>query len=158
MFVFPEPTKSNSFLADHVVLLRHSLHLWSKQDLINPELTDEEAARDLFFASFAIVSHNTESDPIFNYANQTALDLFEMTWDEFTKLPSRKSAAPIKQSERSRLLLEVTTHGIIHGYSGVRLSQSGRQFLIEDGTVWNLQDHNGNDYGQAATFGQWKYL
>jgi len=155
---FPEPDKSNSFLVEHVTLLRNSLKLWSNRDLVKRELPDDEAAQELFFASFAVVSHNTDSDPIFNYANQTALDLFEMTWDDFTMLPSRKSAAPINQTERSRLLLEVTANGIIHDYSGVRLSQSGRAFLIENGKVWNLQECGGGYYGQAATFTHWKHI
>ena len=158
MTQFPKPDTSNSFLAEHVTLLRHSLQLWSNRDLVKHELPDDEAARELFLASFAVVSHNTDSDPIFNYANQTALDLFEMTWDEFTMLPSRKSAAPINQAERSRLLLEVTTNGIIHNYSGVRLSQSGSAFLIENGMVWNLQDSGGGYYGQAAMFTHWKHV
>ena len=158
MSVFPKPAEANSFLAEHVVLLRKSLQMWSNQDWVNPEFTDDEAARELFFAPFAVVSHNTESDPIFNYANQTALDLFEMTWDGFTMLRSRESAEPINQEERSRLLLEVTTHGIIRDYSGVRISLSGRRFLIENGMVWNLQDNDGRYYGQAATFSHWKHL
>jgi hypothetical protein len=158
MSKFPEPNRANSFLAGHVVLLRNSLNLWADQDLIDPELADDDAARALFFSPFAVVSHNTESDPIFDYANKTALDLFEMTWDEFTKLPSRLSAEPINQAERARLLREVSTHGIIHNYSGVRLSRSGLRFLIEDGIVWNLQDNDGSYYGQAATFSHWKHL
>lgn len=158
MSVFPKPDTSNSFLVEHVTLLRNSLRLWSHHDLVKHEVPDDDAAQELFFATFAVVSHNTDSDPIFNYANQTALDLFEMTWDEFTLLPSRKSAAPINQAERSQLLLEVTTNGIIHDYSGVRLSKSGRAFLIEHGMVWNLQDNDGGYYGQAATFSHWQYV
>jgi hypothetical protein len=158
MSLFPNPGKSNSFLVEHVTLLRNSLKLWSNLDLVEHGLPDEEAAQALFLAPFAIVSHGTESDPIFNYANQTALDLFEMTWDEFTALPSRKSAEPVNQAERSRLLLEVTTHGIIHDYSGVRISRSGRVFSIRNGMVWNLQDEDGSYYGQAATFPDWKHV
>ena len=155
---FPKPDTSNSFLVEHVTLLRNSLKLWSNSDLVKYELSDNQAAQELFLAAFAVVSHNADSNPIFNYANQTALDLFEIPWDEFTTLPSRKSAAPINQAERSRLLQEVTTNGIIHNYSGVRLSQSGRAFLIENGMVWNLQDSDGGYYGQAAMFTHWKYV
>ncbi|MCP4455022.1 MAG: MEKHLA domain-containing protein [Planctomycetes bacterium] len=158
MSVFARPAEANSFLAEQIAILRHSLKLLSNQDLVHHELTDAEAARELFIAPFAIVSHNTEPDPIFNYANQTALDLFEMTWEDFTRLPSRKSAAPVNRADRSRLLQEVTANGISHNYSGVRLSQSGRTFLIEDGTVWNLQDSDGSTYGQAATFSRWTFL
>ena len=158
MSMFCYPDEANLFLADHISLLRNSLRLLGHQDLVNPQLSDAEAAREVFFASFAVVSHDTASDPIFNYANRTAMDLFEMTWDEFTRLPSRKSAEPVNQTERSQLLREVTTHGIIKDYSGIRLSSSGRRFRIENGTVWNLQDSDGAYYGQAATFSHWKFL
>ncbi len=68
---YTKPGKSNSFLVEHVTLLRNSLKLWSNLDLVKHELPDDEAAQDLFFAPFALVSHDTASDPIFNYANQS---------------------------------------------------------------------------------------
>ena len=58
-------------------------------------LTGVGLARALYEAPFALVSHNTDSDPRFNYANRTALTLFEMNWNEFTTLPSRMSAEPM---------------------------------------------------------------
>jgi hypothetical protein len=115
-------------------------------------------ARALFGASFALVSHGVEEDPLFNYANQTALDLFEMTWEQFTALPSRLSAEPAKRDERARLLSRVSSHGYIDDYSGVRISSSGRRFLIEDAVVWNLIDGRGGYHGQAALFDKWSYL
>jgi hypothetical protein len=112
----------------------------------------------LFYANFAVVSHGTEDDPVFNFANQMALTLFELTWDEFTMLPSRQSAEPINQEERQVLLERVTNYGYIDNYSGVRISSSGRKFLIEDAVVWNLVDHLGSYHGQAAVFDKWSYL
>jgi hypothetical protein len=56
------------------------------------------------------------------------------------------------------LLEAVTRHGFIDDYRGVRVSQSGRRFLIENATVWNLLDEAGAPYGQAATFSVWKYV
>src|SRR3990172_8531438 len=45
------------------------------------------------------------------------------------------------------------THiGFIETYRGVRISRSGRRFLIEQATVWNILDANGRSAGQAATF------
>jgi hypothetical protein len=51
-----------------------------------------------------------------------------------------------------------TSNSFIHNYSGVRLSQSGSAFLIENGMVWNLQDSDGGYYGQAAMFTHWKHV
>jgi hypothetical protein len=42
-------------------------------------------------ASFVVLAHNTAPDPRFIYANRTAQNCFEYSWDEFTALPSRLS-------------------------------------------------------------------
>jgi hypothetical protein len=102
--------------------------------------------------------HGVEDDPVFNYANQTALELFEMSWEQFTILPSRHSAEPASREERARLLAQVSNHGYIDNYAGVRISSSGRRFLIEDAVVWNLIDDRGSYHGQAAVFDKWSYL
>jgi hypothetical protein len=74
------------------------------------------------------------------------------------KLPSRETAEPGEQAERERLLQTVTKQGYIDNYRGIRITKSGRRFLIEQATVWNLLDENGGHYGQAATFSQWRFL
>jgi hypothetical protein len=62
------------------------------------------------------------------------------------------------RDERARLLDRVSQQGYIDDYRGVRISKTGRRFMIEQATVWNLLDENGAPYGQAATFSQWRYL
>ncbi len=151
-----QPDESNHFQAAHVAILRRSLTEWTGRDLVDPRLSAREAARALFFAPFAVVSHTADSDPIFSYANATALKLFEMTWDGFTALPSRLSAEPMAREERARLLTRVASQGYIDDYSGVRISRSGRRFLIEHATVWNLMDEAGRESGQAAMFSHWR--
>ena len=106
MISFPEPSEDNSFLVEHVIILRNSLRYWTNRNLINFALDDVEAVRYVFYAPFAIVSHDTAHDPIFNYVNQTALKLFEMSWADFTSLKSRKSAELVNQEERAKLLSE----------------------------------------------------
>ncbi len=100
----------------------------------------------------AIVAHDTEDDPIFFYGNRLALQLFEMSFDEFTRLPSRLSAEPLAQDARVKLLEKVAQQGFVDGYSGVRIAKSGRRFMIADTTVWNLVDDAGVYHGQAAVF------
>lgn len=109
----------------------------------------------LFVTEAVIVSHGTQEDPIFNFGNRAALELFEMPWDAFTRLPSRQSAEPMRREERQRLLERVGAHGYIDDYQGVRISATGRRFRIERATVWNLIDAEGALYGQAATFSAW---
>ena len=55
------------------------------------------------------------------YGNQTALDLFEMEWDEFTSTPSRFTAETPERAERERLLNAVQANGFIDDYSGIRI-------------------------------------
>ena len=108
------PAEDNQFLAGHIALFRRSLIHWTGRDLVNPRMTNVEAARYLFSASFALLSHDTQPDPVFNYANQTALSLFAMSWEEMTSCPSRLSAERDNQADRARLLQEVTENGYSH--------------------------------------------
>ncbi len=152
------PAEQNHFLVEHVAILNESFRQLLGQDLIPGARSQQELAERLFNAPFAVVSHNTGPDPIFNYANLSALNLFELSWEEFIQLPSRLSAEPVNQAERERLLAEVTRHGYIDDYEGIRISKSGRRFLIKNATVWNLNDTKGQYYGQAACFKQWQIL
>jgi len=154
----PEPSEKNDYLAGHISLLHSSLRRWAGRDLVDPTLNEAEAAKEIYYSPFAVVSHGIEADPVFNYGNRTALELFEMTWEEFTKLPSRQSAEAMSQEERNRLLADVASNGFIDHYSGVRISRSGRRFMIESATVWNLLDGNDAHCGQAALFEQWHFL
>jgi len=106
----------------------------------------------LWNAPRAIVAHGTEADPVFFYGNRLALNFFEMSFDEFTRLPSRFSAEPLAREERAKLLERVTRQGYADNYSGMRIASSGKRFMIADGTVWNLVDEQGNHQGQAAVF------
>jgi hypothetical protein len=114
--------------------------------------------KTLYYAPFAIVSHDTQADPVFNFGNKTALHLFELEWDHFLKLPSRESVEMIKRDEREKLMQRVTTDGYIDNYSGIRVSSSGKRFLINDATIWNIVDADGVYHGQAAAFENWTYL
>ncbi|AOY78669.1 MEKHLA domain-containing protein [Moorena producens JHB] len=135
--------------------LINSFHHWTGRSLIDISGSPMEIAQALFEAPFAVLSHNTESDPILNYGNRKALELWEMDWNQFTRLPSRYSAEPMEREERLRLLNQVTTQGYINNYQGVRISSTGKRFQISDVIVWNLIDEENNYCGQGATFSQW---
>jgi hypothetical protein len=53
---------------------------------------------------------------------------------------------------------QVREKGFMSGYSGVRISSTGRRFRIVDATVWDVFDGKGVRRGQAATFEKWEYL
>ena len=153
-----EPAELNDYLEGHVRLLLDSFRHWTGKDLVQQEQSPREQARALFYAPFVVLSHDSGSDPLLNYANEAGLHLFELTWEELIALPSRLTAEPLHRDQRARLLGRVTQHGYIEDYTGVRISRSGRRFLIEQATVWNVRDVQGVPYGQAATFSRWRFL
>ncbi|MFB2769048.1 MEKHLA domain-containing protein [Pelatocladus sp. BLCC-F211] len=144
-------------------VIRHSLRIlrsfeyWTGRSLLDVNGSVQEIAQALFAAPFALVSHGTESDPIFNYGNQRALELWELSWQDFTKMPSRKTAEEVVQEERNRLLAETTTKGFSN-YSGIRISSTGKRFDIKDGILWNLLDENDDYCGQAAVFSNYELV
>ena len=152
------PSKTNKFLLDHAQLLKNSYRSLLTKELIRNSFSAEQFAEQLFNAPFAIVSHNTDSDPIFNYANLKALELFELSWEDLIKLPSKFSAEPVNQAEREKLLSEVTNKGYIDHYEGIRISRTGKRFQIKNAVVWNLMDTEGNYKGQAARFEEWEFI
>lgn len=117
-----------------------------------------DRAAALWQSPLVLVSHGAEADPTFVYANRTALDLWEMTWAEFTTLKSRQSAEFVEQAERERLLHEVETTGFTANYAGIRRTRSGRRFRIEGVAVWEVHDAGGRRLGQAASFDRWTFL
>jgi hypothetical protein len=144
-------------IAHSAVLVRSYLK-FTKRDLLPGLFNPLGLSKNLFHAPFVLVSHGTEADPVLNYGNQAALNLWEMSWEELTRTPSRLTAEAPEREERARLLAEVTAHGFIDNYSGIRISKSGRRFRIARATVWNLVTERGEPCGQAATFSEWEFL
>ena len=137
-------------------LIISSFYKATGKHLIDPTLSDQTKA--LFNADFGVVSHGTQSDPIFNYGNKSALHLFEFTWQDFTQLPSKYSAQAKTQEERSRLLKQVNQQGYIDDYQGVRISSTGTRFFVERAIVWDVIDDEGNYRGQAAALYEWSSI
>lgn len=146
------------FVIAQTACLAHSLKQWTGHELL-PGISDPmELAQKVFEAPFVVVSHGTETDPVLNYGNRAALALWEMSWQELTRTPSRLTAEAPNRRERARLLAVVTQRGFIDDYSGVRISKGGRRFRIARATVWNLLTEDGRPCGQAAMFDQWEFL
>jgi hypothetical protein len=142
-------------LQSHTTLLLKNYYRCFGTELIEPgnHQTDR-----LMEAAFVVLSHDTQTDPIFNYGNSTAQILFEMDWPTLTALPSRYSAAAMHRDERQQLLSEVATFGYSENYRGIRVSATGKRFYIDSARVWSLVDETGHHVGQAATFAEWQML
>lgn len=120
--------------------------------------SDEDQSQALFEVPFVVVSHGTQLDPVLNYGNQTALDLWEMGLATLLQTPSRLTAEPLHRDERARLLERTSRDGFVDDYRGIRIASTGRRFLIEKAIVWNLVNSDGDRVGQAATFSEWVFL
>ena len=149
--------KKDSVIAHSATLVR-SFRRFTGRDLLPGLFNPLGLSKNLFNAPFVLVSHGTEADPVLNYGNRAALNLWEMSWEELTRTPSRLTAEMPEREERARLLSAVTERGFIDDYSGIRISKSGRRFRIAKATVWNLITERGEPCGQAATFDRWEFL
>ena len=158
------PHHSNLYLWQQPEVIRWSqILIKSYQQLLRKELVSasnkpEEQAKALFHAPFVVVSHGTQADPILNYGNQTALQLWSLSWAQLTKTPSRLTAEPVNRETRAVMLEQAALQGYIDNYRGIRISSAGKRFLIEQAVVWNLSDECDRACGQAATFSKWTWL
>lgn len=138
--------------------LLDSYRQWTGQELIERIGTPVSQAKALFDAPVVVVSHGVEMDPILNYGNHMALNLWELSWEQLIQTPSRLTAEPDDRAERARMLLHAKRHGYFEGYRGVRVSSTGRRFLIEQALIWTVVDSVGQSIGQAATFSHWSRI
>jgi hypothetical protein len=120
--------------------------------------SDEYRSYLLYHAPYVVVSHGIQQDPIFNYANLTAQQLWHIDWNSFIQLPSRFSVEPDRIEDRELLLAEAAKNGFINNYSGVRIASTGKRFKIEQVILWNLPDEINIKIGQVALFRNWTNL
>ena len=147
-------------LLQHIQLLLYSFHHWTGDDLIQipSNHSPQEIANLLFNADFIVVSHGSEADPIFNYGNQKALDLWQMDWQTFISTPSRYTVEPIEHEDREQLLAQAKSQGYVSNYRGIRIASNGDRFYINNVILWNVVDKEGKLWGQAATFHDWEAI
>ncbi len=135
----------------------------SYSDLLKDELIDRDTdklnqAKNLYYADFVVFSHNTDTDPLYNYGNKMGLQLWEMDWQQLMATPSRTTTQPLLREEREKLLNQTESQGYVTNIQGIRISAQGTKYQIDDITTWNLKDNQGKDCGQAATFSQWQII
>ena len=150
--------RKDPFRTKHAALLRSSLKRCTGLDIVTPDLDARSAAAAIFYAPWALLSHNADHDPRFTYANRTGLRLFGIPPDELAQHHSSETTLPEDRPERERLLARVRHCGFVNDYSGVRVSTTGVRFMVKNAVVWNMLDAQGRYTGQAAMFRCWRYL
>lgn len=142
---------------EHIKNVLNSFEKLTGKTIIN-RLNPEMDFLEIENGEFVLVSHNGAEDPILNYGNQFALKLWEMSWDDFIKTPSRKTAEPDLRVKRGEMLSIVSKQGYFDNYEGIRISSSGKQFKIKNAVVWNVTNEHGEYLGQAAYFKNIEHL
>lgn len=154
----PQAPWSDPAWIDRTLVLLNSYARWLGCELTPRDGSPEQQSRRLYEAPFVVVAHGTETDPILNYANRAAVELWEADLPTLLRTPSRLTAEPVHRDERARMLQRTREQGYIDDYQGVRITTSGRRFRIRRAIVWNLLDHEERHCGQAATFSTWEWL
>ena len=84
--------------------------------------------------------------------------MWECNWDHFTATLSNATAPEEGRAAREEMMQRVMQNSFVTGYSGHRVSRTGRLFLIQDVTIWRLLDESGTSFGVGAFFRQYQYL
>ena len=143
-------------LIEFIDQVAYSYHKYTNKPLLE---NSTNLINELYDASFVFAAHKYYADePRFIFGNAQALELWELDWDSFTRMPSRLTAEPEEQSTRASLLKEVQEQGYIANYSGVRISSSGKRFKINNAIVWNVINQSGQTIGQAVKFSDYEFL
>jgi MEKHLA domain len=147
------PSDLNNYHQQHILIMLENLKRWTKIDLITEyNFSLDRLGQQVFDADFYLLSHDATADPVLTYGNNRVLTQWEVSWAELTTMYSRETAKPIDRADRATLMAQVKAANYISGYSGLRISKTGREFQILDGIIWNLFDDHGDFYGQAAWF------
>jgi len=145
---------AESIVHAQIIVAAHHRH--TRRHLI-PATADPVAdATALYDARVVVLAHDGGEDPRFVYANRTAQTLWGYTWAEFIGMPSRLSAPPDQRAVREGLLLAGRADGVVIARDLVRVTRTGRRFIIDEIVLWNL-DQDGMR-GQAATYGRWRFV
>jgi len=154
-------------IANHLRLLDKSLErssqrgifqrindiLWEERPSLTDTVSNITTAEILDQNSrFGILSHGTQSDPVFNYANVASLILFDEKIEELCSTPSRYSTVPELMDDRSKLISDIENIGYGYIDNAVRITAKGKLFVIKKILVWNIYDDNEIRIGLAAMY------
>lgn len=153
------PNPNNDYHREHLLVLLENLQQFAGVDLVREyRLSSDRLGEEIFDANFYLLSHNCDADPILNYGNRRVLELWEISWAELTKMHSRETAKSSDRASRSAIMQQMAAQNYVSGYSGVRVSKTGREFRILDVTIWNVFTRDRQPYGQAAWFKTYEWI
>ena len=112
-----------------------------------------EDARRLFDLPLAVLAHDASPAPLLDWANLAAARAFDSTPESLLGRPSAATAPADAAADRRALFDVLARQGFVTGYSGVRISLTGRRFVIDDVTVFEVTDATGRPAGHAAVIG-----
>ncbi len=144
------PGPDNDYQNDFVTRVAHAFARITGASLDDGDPSD--LGRRIWFGDFALLTHRGDTKATLNYGNQFALRLWECDWDTLTNMPSAATAPPDARAMRADMMDRVVQDGFVTGYSGRRISRTGKMFTIQGGIIWRLLDENGTDFGVGAIF------
>ncbi len=138
-------------------LLQSYKNAFGKPLLICPDVDDYHRlqSQELFILKKIVIAHDKQDDPCLIYANASALQLWQMSWDEMIGMPSRQTAPKDAQRQRQAILNKAITKTAIKGYRGIRVNKKGEKFFIDNVKIWTIWDNDNSAIGQAASFASW---
>jgi PAS domain-containing protein len=144
--------------ADHRFVTRATVILDSfrrcvGRDLVGRSGDPADDARRLFDLPQAVLAHDTSPAPLLDWANLAAARAFDATPETLLGRPSADTAPADATADRRQLFEALARDGFVTGYSGVRVSLTGRRFIIDDVTVFEVTDAAGRPAGHAAVIG-----
>jgi hypothetical protein len=103
---------------------------------------------------YAVLSHGNQTDPIYNYFNEAALQQFEWPESEIYSLHSRYSAPDgTLRRDRDEAIQSIARREELRIIpTAVRQTKYGTQFQLVNVTLWNVYDNDGVRLGQTAWF------
>ena len=154
---FPAP--DNDWQGAHVAKLVETFARATGRDLVTEmNLDPARLGQSAWEGNFALLSHRGDAGATMNYANRFGLELWETDWAGLIAMPSEATAPAEDVAERAVMMSQVSRAGFVSGYSGRRVSATGKFFMIENVTIWRLIDINGEAFGAAATFKTYRRL
>lgn len=110
-------------------------------------------AERLFDLPMGVLAHDTSTPALLDWANRAAAVAFDATPTALLGRPSAATAPADATANREQLFTRLREQGFVTGYEGVRISLTGRRFVIADVTVYELRDRDGRAAGHAAIIG-----
>ncbi len=147
----PEQLKlANWILKSHQVAFKRPLFAHHNYQIPNRTISQE-----LFALSQPVIAHDSSQDPLLNYINATALQIWHRRWKEMIDMPSKLTAPIEEQKHRAIALSQAQNKSSVEGYRGVRINSRQQKFQINNARIWTIWNDEGTACGQAATFTSW---